>query len=203
MIGEDVNNAMYLGHVIVGGGLSSLPVAEAAQQEGRVTVDRDPFISLYPSAEGVSSGGMAAGPTGAVVFKQDDPVKREWAIEFARFLASPELQVEYAVNSNQFPSRFSVPNPFEGNPDFTRVNAWIQEHGVEDMGLSSPTYAEVRVYCSRNCKPRCSAPKRLKRRWPTTKKKRMPSWQEISSYDPRIDGGRRSNRDALPPPTDC
>ena len=146
MIGEDVNNAMYLGQsVIAGGGLSSLPVAEAAQQEGRVTVDWDPFISLYPSAEGVSSGGMAAGPTGAVVFKQDDPVKREWAIEFARFLASPELQVEYAVNSNQFPSRLSVPNPFEGNPDFTRVNAWIQEHGVEDMGLSSPTYAEVRV----------------------------------------------------------
>jgi multiple sugar transport system substrate-binding protein len=146
MLGEDVNNAMYMGQSgVAGGGLGSLSTADAAQQDGRVTVDWEPFVSLYPAAEGVTSGGMAAGPTSAVVFKQDDPAVRKWSIEFARYLASPELLTEYAVNSNQFPTRVSVPNPFEGNEDFTRVNAWIQEHGVEDMGLSSPTYAEVRV----------------------------------------------------------
>lgn len=144
--GQDLGNTLYQGQsVIQGGGLSSLPLVEDAMEEGRVTVEWEPFISLFPNAEGVTSGGLAAGPTGVVVFKQDDELKRKWAIEFARFLASPDQQVEYAVNSNQFPSRASVPNPFEGNPDFERVNAWVQEHGVEDMGLSSPTYAEVRV----------------------------------------------------------
>lgn len=143
---NDLLNALYQGQsAITGGGLSLLPVVEDAQQQGKVTVEWDPYIATFPHAEGVQSGGMAAGPTGAVVFKQDDPVKRKWAIEFARFLASPDLQLEYAVNSNQFPSRKSVGNPFEGDPNFTQVNAWIQEYGVEDMGLSSPTYAEVRV----------------------------------------------------------
>jgi multiple sugar transport system substrate-binding protein len=143
---SDLLNAIYQGQAaITGGGLSLLPVVEGAQQEGKVTVEWDPYIATFPHAEGVQSGGMAAGPTGAVVFKQDDPAKRKWAIEFARFLASPDLQQQYAVNSNQFPSRISVGNPFEGDPNFTMVNAWIQEYGVEDMGLSSPTYAEVRV----------------------------------------------------------
>lgn len=143
---NDLSNSLYQGQTaILGGGLSNIAAARTAEQEGRLVVDWDPFIAVYPQAEGVQSGGMAAGPTGAVVFKQTDEAKRYWAIEFARYLANPENQLEYAVNSNQFPSRSSVPNPFEGNPDFERVNAWIQTHGVEDMGLSSPTYAEVRV----------------------------------------------------------
>ena len=143
---NDLLNAMYQGQsAITGGGLGLLPIIENAQKEGKVTVEWDPYIAAFPHAEGVKSAGLAAGPTGVVVFKQDDPVKRKWAIEFARFLASPDLIEQYCINANQFPARKSVGNPFEGDPKFTKVSEWIKEYGVEDMGLSSPTYAEVRV----------------------------------------------------------
>ena len=143
---NDLLSAMYQGQsAITGGGLGLLPVVEAAQKEGKLTVDWDPYIAAFPHADGVNSAGLAAGPTGVVVFKQKDPAKRKWAIEFARFLASPELEEQYAINANQFPSRKSVGNPFEGDPKFTKVAEWIDKYGVEDMGLSSPTYSEVRV----------------------------------------------------------
>lgn len=143
---SDMTNMLYHGQAaIAGGGLSNVAAAQIALNEDRITTEWDPFIALYPAAEGIESGGLAAGPTGVVVFQQEDEVKRKWAIEFARFLANAENQMEYAVNSNQFPSRASVGNPFEGNPQFEQVGEWIQTYGVEDMGLSSPHYAEVRV----------------------------------------------------------
>ena len=32
-----------------------------------------------------------------------------------------------------------------GDPDYQKVLGWIQEYGLEDMGLASPAYYEVRV----------------------------------------------------------
>ena len=144
--GDDMNNMFYgCQTAIMGGGLAMKTTLDRAVQEGRVSCDIDLFFTMYPHAEGVETGGMAAGPTGVVVFKQDDPAKRYWAVEFARFLASPDLQREYCLNSNQFPSRKSVGTPLAGDPDYETLLGWVDEYGLSDMGLASPNYYEMRV----------------------------------------------------------
>lgn len=144
--GQDLNNMFYAGQTaIMGNSLAAKTSLERAEKEGRVTTDIDLFFATFPHAEGVKTGGMAAGPTGAVVFKQDDPEKRYWAIEFARYLASPDLQREYCINSNQFPSRKSVGTPLAGDPDYEKLLGWVKAYGLEDMGLASPSYYEMRV----------------------------------------------------------
>jgi multiple sugar transport system substrate-binding protein len=80
-----------------------------------------------------------------MVFKGEDEAKRNAAIDFATFLAGPDLQKEYAVNSNQYPTRASAGNPFEPDSPLNKYVEWSQTYGVEDMGLGSPAYAEVRV----------------------------------------------------------
>jgi ABC-type glycerol-3-phosphate transport system substrate-binding protein len=143
---QDLDNAFYQGQVVMGGGNpGNYTLLETARKEGRVTVDWEPFYALFPQKEGVKSGGLAAGPTAVMIFKQEDEAKRKAAIDFASFLAGPDLQKEYAVNSNQFPTRASAGNPFEGDVVMSRYVEWSQAYGVEDMGLGSPAYAEVRV----------------------------------------------------------
>lgn len=130
---------------LVGLGMSGFASIAKAKSDGILTEPWEPFVVMYPHAGGVNSGGLAAGPTGIVVFKQQTEAERYWAIEFARFLASPELIAEYAVNSGQFPTRQSVGNPLPDDANYQRVLEWMQTRGVEDMGLSSPHYYEVRV----------------------------------------------------------
>lgn len=142
----DLRTLLYGRQVgLIGLGLSGFQSIEKAREDGNLTEPWEPFIALYPHAEGVRSGGLAAGPTGVVVFKQETEAERYWAVEFARFLASAELVEEYAVNSSQFPSRLSVGNPLPGDANYQRVLDWVNEWGVEGMGLSSPHYYEVRV----------------------------------------------------------
>jgi ABC-type glycerol-3-phosphate transport system substrate-binding protein len=143
---QDLDNAFYQGQVVIGGGNpGNYTLLETAQKEGRVTVDWEPFYALFPQKEGVKSAGLAAGPTGVMVFKQGEDAKRTAAVDFATFLVGPDLEKEYAINSNQFPTRTSAGNPFEGDEVMSRYVEWSQKYGVEDMGLGSPAYAEVRV----------------------------------------------------------
>ena len=146
--GEELNNIWMKGQMGVwGGGLATKNAVYVAEQEGRIDPDVkiDLFFAMYPHAADVKTGGMAAGPTGAVVFKQDDPEVRYWSIEFARFLANPDNQREYCINSSQFPSRKSVGTPLAGDVDYERLLGWIDEWGLENLGLASPNYYEVRV----------------------------------------------------------
>ena len=144
--GDDHNNMFYACQTaITGNSLAAITSLDRAKLEGRVSCDIDLFFTMFPHAEGVKTGAMAAGPTGAVVFKQEDPAVRYWSIQFARFLASPDLQREYAVNASQFPSRKSVGTPLAGDPNYERLLAWVQEYGLSDMGLASPSYYEMRV----------------------------------------------------------
>jgi multiple sugar transport system substrate-binding protein len=143
---EDLDNAFWQGHVVMGGGgAGNVQILETAKKDGKVTVDWTPFFSVYPQKDGVKSGGLAAGPTGVMVFAQKDAAKKDAAIQFATFLTGPDLEKEYAINSSQFPTRKSAGNPFEGDNVMTGYVQWAQQFGVEDMGLGSPAYAEVRV----------------------------------------------------------
>ena len=58
---------------------------------------------------------MPVGPTGFVVFKQTDPDKRAAAMDFVRWLNSPEFQRVNAANAKQFPTRKSTGNPLEND----------------------------------------------------------------------------------------
>lgn len=145
--GTEMNNILLKGQASLGingpGWMSG--VYTPGKKQGLVTYDWDPFYCLFPGKEGQKSGGLAAGPTAVVIFRQKDDNKRKMAVEFARFLAGPELQKEYCTVSKQYPTRTSVGNPFEEDKDLTAILQWSQKYGVEDMGLGSPAYAEVRV----------------------------------------------------------
>jgi len=147
----DLDNMLFQGQVVMEGyGPGYILVLDTAKSQNKVTADWEPAFSLYPNKPGSPSGGMAAGPTSVVIFKQTDAAKRTAAINFARFLVGPDLQKEYSVVSQQYPTRTSVGDPFAGQTDPTSkalsaFTAWAQKFGVADMGLASPAYAEVRV----------------------------------------------------------
>jgi multiple sugar transport system substrate-binding protein len=145
--GDDMNGMLYKGEAVMGitGPGWMTTIYDPAKAQGKVTQDWTPFYSVFPAPEGAKSGGLAAGPTSVVIFKQTDDNKRTAAVDFATFLVGPDLQKQYDTVSKQYPTRKSVGNPFEGDADLTNFVQWSQKFGVEDMGLSSPAYAEVRV----------------------------------------------------------
>lgn len=117
---------------------------KAARAENRVREPIELFLAHFPHAQGVTNG-LAVGPTGVCVFKQEDPEKRKWAVELARYLNTPERQQELCANGGWFPTRKSTPDPKPNDPNYRAVRKLIQERGIEDMGLTSPKYYQVRV----------------------------------------------------------
>jgi multiple sugar transport system substrate-binding protein len=117
---------------------------KAARAENRVREPMELFLAHFPHAEGVTNG-LAVGPTGVCVFKQEDPEKRKWAVELARYLNTPERQRELCANGGWFPTRKSTPDPHPNDPYYRAVQKLIRERGIEDMGLTSPHYYQVRV----------------------------------------------------------
>ena len=101
----------------------------------------------YPTVPGVSAG-LAVGPTGFAIFKQEDPNKLKWAVEFIRFLNQPEYQQIYAQNASQFPVRLSAGNPHEGKPHFEMIQKMLELYGAEDLGVTSTYYNQVRTLLS-------------------------------------------------------
>jgi len=129
---------------IAGDSLRQWNMLEAAKKEGKLKRPMELFLAHFPHAEGVTNG-VAVGPTGVCVFKQDDPEKRKWAVEFARFLNTPERQREYCLSGGWFPTRKSTDNPCPNDPNYAAVKKLIDKRGLVDMGLTSPKYYKVRV----------------------------------------------------------
>jgi multiple sugar transport system substrate-binding protein len=142
---EMIENMIYTGKVgMMGSSLMLWHLADVAKQEGRVTTRLDLTLAKYPSLPDVRSG-LAMGPSGHVVFQQTDPEKRKWAIEFARYMSRPEVLKAFCRNCGQLPSRKSVGNPLPEDPYYTACLKVMEEYGVEDMGLTSPYYYDIRV----------------------------------------------------------
>ncbi len=118
-----------------------------ALRDGKVTREIDLVPVPYPTVPGVSAG-LAVGPTGFAIFKQEDPNKLKWAVEFIRFLNQPEYQQIYAQNASQFPVRLSAGNPHEGKPHFEMIQKMLELYGAEDLGVTSTYYNQVRTLLS-------------------------------------------------------
>lgn len=116
----------------------------AAKAEGRVTTEVDLVPVPYPTEEGVQAG-MAVGPTGLAIFKQQDPVKRQLVLEFAQFLAQEEYIYTYSRNAGQFPAFTGIDDPFFDQPHMSQISAWLAEKGTEDTGTTLPIYTEIRA----------------------------------------------------------
>lgn len=115
-----------------------------AEKEGKFSVPVKLQVLQFPHEEGLKSP-MPVGPTGFVVFKQTDPDKRTAAMDFARWLNTPEFQRVNAANAKQFPTRKSTGNPLENDANYKMVQGWMAENGLVDLGLASPVYYKVRV----------------------------------------------------------
>lgn len=140
-----IENLVWAGKVgMMGNSLMFWNLTRLAHKEGRVETRMDLTIAKYPSVPGVKAG-LAMGPSGHVVFKQSDPEKRKWAIEFARYMSSPDVLRAFCRNCGQLPSRKAVGNPLPEDPFYTAALALMREYGVEDMGLTSPYYYDIRV----------------------------------------------------------
>lgn len=118
-------------------------LVDNAEKEGRVAGSHNLQMVKQPDVNGVKSG-VLVGPTGLAVFKQEDEYKREWVIEFARYLNSTEYQKEYALNAGQTPTKQSA--QLEDVSEESRIVAELMaEYGAEDNGLNTPHFAELRV----------------------------------------------------------
>ncbi|MFH0962502.1 MAG: extracellular solute-binding protein [Planctomycetota bacterium] len=142
---DPLNNLFWMGKVgIQGHSLVFWKLTDLVREEGRVKVPMDLTLAKYPNVPGVKAG-LAMGPSGHVVFRQSDPVKRKWAIEFVRYMSLPEHVKAFCRNCGQLPSRKSVGNPRSQDPFYTASLRLMEEYGVEDMGLTSPYYYDIRV----------------------------------------------------------
>ena len=140
-----IENMIWTGKVgMQGNSLMFWHLTDIAKQEGKATARMDLTLAKYPSLPGVKAG-LAMGPSGHVAFKQTDPEKRKWVIEFMRYMSSPEVIKAFCRNSGQLPSRKSVGNPLPEDPYYSACLALMEEYGVEDMGLTSPYYYDIRV----------------------------------------------------------
>lgn len=117
---------------------------ENAKKEGKTKANFDLTMVQYPS-DGDVKNGVAVGPTGLAIFKQEDEYKRKMVVEFAKFLNGTEYQKQYAINAMQFPVKKSAGVPISDDQAYKTLQKIITERGVEDMGLTIPKYAELRV----------------------------------------------------------
>ncbi|WP_010269012.1 extracellular solute-binding protein [Paenibacillus senegalensis] len=141
----DLETYLYQGQLGIFAGQTQgiWSMLENAQKEGRVAGEHELQMVKQPDVDGVESG-VLVGPTSLAVFKQEDDYKREWVIEFVRFLNSTEYQKEYAINAGQFPTRISA--QLEDLPEESRVaQELMAKYGAEDNGLTTPHFAELRV----------------------------------------------------------
>ena len=150
MTSAQLDSMLWRGEIgILGNTLAIWKGYENAKRDGKVTRDIELVPLPYPYKEGTQSPGLAVGPTGIAIFKQKDPEKLKWAVEFARFLNRPEYQRVYAQNAGQFPTRISTGNPFGDDPNYAAVQYMLNEYGVEDLGVTSPKYNQVRALLSK------------------------------------------------------
>jgi len=97
----------------------------------------------FPSKDG-SPVPLPAGTTGTMVFKQDDPIKRYWAIEYAKFFNSAENMAAICATSGRFAARKSVGDIFKGRPEMAIGNKLLEIAPQGDFGLGLPAYGEIR-----------------------------------------------------------
>jgi len=96
-----------------------------------------------PHASGILNPPLFIGPSGYVVFKEDDTEKLKTSIDFAKFVTSKENSKKVCEAYQQLSARYSV-RLFEDQKCFLVAQKLISENGVGDLGLSSPHYLEVR-----------------------------------------------------------
>jgi len=98
----------------------------------------------FPSVDGKIVP-FAAGNVGYVVFKQTDPNKRYWAIEYAKFLDNSQHQTEMSTNLGQFPARKSVGDIFKGRADLQTGTALVAQATQGDYGAGLKKVGQIRT----------------------------------------------------------
>jgi len=97
----------------------------------------------FPSEKG-DKYPVVMGPTGIVMFKQTDPVKREWVAKYVQFLASAENQATECKAANQFCYRKSLESLAKGVPGLEDAMAILTYSGFGDYGIRNPKYSKIR-----------------------------------------------------------
>ena len=137
--------------VAIPSGVSMRRTYENALRDGKITadfngdgrVDMEVFYTLPPTRPEVPTT-LPVSTNGLVVFRQEDPDRREAAMRFVKFLTSTETVGHYARASQMLPGRKSVGSIFADQPDVTRILGLAAECPVADMGATSPSYYDIR-----------------------------------------------------------
>lgn len=80
---------------------------------------RDPGLQIAVAA---FPGDLTVGYTyGFTLFQQSDPAKLQAAVDFAQFAAAPDQQVRLARSSGLLPVSRRAGNPFDGDPQLSRL----------------------------------------------------------------------------------
>ena len=108
-----------LGMSINPGGMVAVGIADAVA-DGRIPEPFDVVHVQFPTVEGRNTTTTRIGPTGFVVFKQQNDAvnRREAAMQFCKFLTSADQQKFAAENGLHVPVRKSLADLYEVYPNF-------------------------------------------------------------------------------------
>lgn len=123
---------------------ADLAYRQGILDKGQVKELQNIVITGTPHAEGIPLPSLPFGPSGVVIFKDEDPEKVRMSIEWLKFITSQENIAFDAIGSGQFCARMSV-NPHAGNPVFDKQLELCTENGAYDLGISSPHYSKCRA----------------------------------------------------------
>lgn len=115
----------------------------AALRDGTVTRPFELVGMAVPTKDG-SPAPVPVGVLGTAVFKQKDPVKRHWAIEYAKFFNTPIFVARMGAALGWAPLRRSSPDLSQGRPGMIIGNRLLARSPIGDWGAGIPQYGELR-----------------------------------------------------------
>lgn len=107
----------------------------------------DPSIQLYgvipPTKEGVTPTLTITGEDGFALFKQDDPYKKEMAIQFIKHMTDSESLKALNQSTLKVPARYSSAYEIE-DPEISTIMSKLGEYPVLDIGKRLEKYPDTR-----------------------------------------------------------
>jgi len=117
---------------------------KGAVEQGVLAKPFNFVFTQLPHAPGLKSTPAAAGPTLAVAHKSGDAERNRAIARLAWYFANADYQAVEAQTVGGYPSRLDVKVTWKTDPAWEQCLEVINQAGVMDLGITTPTFSEVR-----------------------------------------------------------
>lgn len=122
---------------------ATLPYRQDVVDKGQVSELQDIRLVSVPHIEGIPTPGLYFGPTGVVVFQEEDEVKKAAAMKLAYYLGGAKGCEMICLGTQQHSPRRSL-DLWGDEPTFKATIQMMAEYGTADLGIPSPHYLKCR-----------------------------------------------------------